>query len=116
MTHAMIHMNFACEAACTLARYGMKVFIFQGVAPTPRVSFEILQRQAHTGIIITASHNPPEYNGYKVYWKTGGQVLPPHDAKIIQLANDVVLQDVHLVSLNEAVQQGLIEWIESCKF
>ncbi len=104
--------DFACEVACTLAGYGIKSFVFQKVAPTPRVSFEILQRQAHTGIIITASHNPPEYNGYKVYWQTAGQVLPPHDTKIVALANCMVLQEVQRLSLEEAVKQGLIEWIE----
>jgi phosphoglucomutase/phosphomannomutase len=70
---------FALEAARVLAASAIEVYLFKELRPTPLVSFACRHLNAHAAIMITASHNPPEYNGYKVYWGTGGQVLAPHD-------------------------------------
>ncbi|MFY7752282.1 MAG: phospho-sugar mutase, partial [Exiguobacterium acetylicum] len=71
--------EFALEAARTLASNGIKAYLFDGLRPTPELSFAVRSLQAAGGIVITASHNPPEYNGYKVYGDDGGQ-LPPKEA------------------------------------
>lgn len=75
--------SFAKEAALTLAANEIEVFLFQEPRPTPLVSFGCRFKKCHAAIMITASHNPPEYNGYKVYWQDGAQILSPHDKKIL---------------------------------
>jgi len=75
------HMSpeFAEEAALTLAANGIKAYKFESLRPTPELSFAVRELNCIAGINITASHNPPEYNGYKVYWEDGAQFTPPHD-------------------------------------
>ncbi|MCS7004922.1 MAG: phospho-sugar mutase [Cytophagales bacterium] len=75
---------FAETTANVLAANGIKVFLFEDLRPTPELSFSIRQLKAHTGVVITASHNPKEYNGFKAYWSDGGQLVPPHDKGVIQ--------------------------------
>lgn len=75
--------EFAIESARVLAGNGIKAYIFEDLRPTPMASWGTRHFNCIAGIMITASHNPPEYNGYKVYWQDGAQVLPPHDRKII---------------------------------
>ena len=79
------HMSpeFAQEAALCLAANGIKAFIFESLRPTPELSFAVRKLGCVAGINITASHNPPEYNGYKVYWEDGAQITPPHDTGIM---------------------------------
>ncbi len=79
------HMSpeFAQEAALCLAANGIKAFIFESLRPTPELSFAVRHLGCAAGINITASHNPPEYNGYKVYWEDGAQITPPHDTGIM---------------------------------
>jgi phosphoglucomutase len=74
---------FAREAACVLAASGIRVYLFDRLRPTPELSFAVRHLRATAGIVVTASHNPKEYNGYKVYWADGGQVVPPQDTGII---------------------------------
>lgn len=76
--------RFAEIAADTLAANGIRVFLFESLRPTPELSFAVRVLACHAGIVITASHNPKEYNGYKVYWSDGAQVVPPHDKGIIE--------------------------------
>ena len=75
------HMSpeFAQEAALCLAANGIKAYIFETLRPTPELSFAVRHLGCVAGINVTASHNPPEYNGYKVYWEDGAQITPPHD-------------------------------------
>jgi phosphomannomutase len=80
---------FALEAAKVLAANGIEVFIYRELRPVASVSFGVLHLKCNAGIMITASHNPPEYNGYKVYWSYGGQVLPPQDEEITQQVNSI---------------------------
>ena len=79
------HMSpeFAEEAALCLAANGIKAYIFESLRPTPELSFAVRELGCIAGINITASHNPPEYNGYKVYWEDGAQITPPHDKGIM---------------------------------
>ena len=72
----------------------IEVFLFSDLRPTPELSFAVRHLKAHCGIVLTASHNPPEYNGYKVYWKDGGQIVPPHDLNIIQLIEQTAYDEV----------------------
>lgn len=76
--------QFAKEAALTLCANGIKAYIFDSLRPTPELSFAVRHLGCVAGINITASHNPPEYNGYKVYWEDGAQITPPHDAGIMR--------------------------------
>lgn len=75
--------TFAEAAAGIFSANGFEVFLFESLRPTPELSYAIRQYKCHTGVVITASHNPPEYNGYKAYWNDGGQVVAPHDTAII---------------------------------
>jgi len=68
---------------------GIEVYLFEDLRATPELSFAVKHLNCHCGIVLTASHNPPEYNGYKVYWQDGGQLVPPHDSAVINLINDL---------------------------
>ncbi|MCP5469456.1 MAG: phospho-sugar mutase [Chlamydiales bacterium] len=81
--------EFAQQSAKVLAANNIEVFLYKDIRPVPLVSFGVLHLQATAGIMITASHNPPEYNGYKVYWSHGGQVIFPHDQEIIDEVNKI---------------------------
>ena len=74
---------FAETTANIFSANGFEVFLFESLRPTPELSFAIRHYKCHSGVVITASHNPPEYNGYKAYWNDGGQVVAPHDDAII---------------------------------
>ena len=74
------------------------VYLFSALRPTPEVSFAIRELGAQCGVILTASHNPPEYNGYKVYWEDGGQIVPPHDNAIIEEINAVDFSDIQFAA------------------
>ena len=76
--------EFAREAACCLNANGIKTYIFDSLRPTPELSFAVRELHCIAGIVITASHNPSEYNGYKVYWEDGAQITSPHDKNILR--------------------------------
>ena len=86
---------------------GIKVYLFSDMRPTPELSFAVRYLNCHAGIVLTASHNPPEYNGYKVYWQDGGQLVPPQDAEIIKVIEDLKYSDVKFQANND-----LIEYID----
>jgi phosphoglucomutase len=81
--------EFAQVAADVFSANGIKVYLFESLRPTPELSFAIRWLNCISGVVITASHNPKEYNGYKAYWKDGGQLVPPHDKNVIELVNAV---------------------------
>ncbi len=100
--------EFTREAACCLAANGIKAYVFDDLRPTPELSFAIRELGCVSGINITASHNPPEYNGYKVYWEDGAQITPPHDAGIMSEVKAVTdLSMVKTMSEDEAKAAGL---------
>lgn len=83
---------------------GIKVFLFEELRPTPELSFTVRHLQCHAGIVLTASHNPPEYNGYKVYWQDGGQLVPPQDKEIIQVIDNSQYSDILFESNPELIK------------
>ena len=85
---------------------GIKVFLFEDLRPTPELSFAVKHLDCHCGIVLTASHNPPEYNGYKVYWQDGGQLVPPQDAEIITEINSLDYSEIKFKA-----NENLIEYI-----
>jgi phosphoglucomutase len=104
--------EFAMEAAKTLATHGIQTYVFDELAPTPELSFALRYLNAFSGIVVTASHNPPEYNGYKVYGEDGAQ-LPPHIADaVIDKVNEVENElEIEVKSEEELKSQGLIKMI-----
>jgi phosphoglucomutase len=106
--------EFADEAALCLAANGIKAYVFESLRPTPELSFAVRHLGCIAGINITASHNPPEYNGYKVYWEDGAQITPPHDKGImdeVKAVEDYTLMKT--ISLEEAKKADLYELIGS---
>ncbi|MDT0553825.1 phospho-sugar mutase [Urechidicola vernalis] len=86
--------KFAHIVASVFAANGIKAFVFDSLRPTPELSFAVRHLGCDAGIVLTASHNPPEYNGYKVYWSDGGQIVPPHDDKIISEVNKLDFSEI----------------------
>ena len=86
---------------------GIKVFLFSDMRTTPELSFAVKYLNCHAGIVLTASHNPPEYNGYKVYWQDGGQLVPPQDNEIIQL-----IEALNYSEIKFKANENLIEYID----
>ncbi|QJD80909.1 phospho-sugar mutase [Spirosoma rhododendri] len=113
--------EFARLVADIFSANGIKVYLFSALRPTPELSFAIRQLGCQSGIVVTASHNPPEYNGYKVYWGDGGQVVAPHDKNIIAEVNKITSIDsikfegvperIHLI--DEEIDAPYIERIKS---
>ncbi|MBK0371194.1 phospho-sugar mutase [Flavobacterium agrisoli] len=87
---------------------GIKVYLFSELRPTPELSFALKHLKCQCGIVLTASHNPPEYNGYKVYWQDGGQIVPPEDAAIIN-----AIEKLNYDQIKFAAQDNLIEYINT---
>nr|WP_302134076.1 phospho-sugar mutase [uncultured Schaedlerella sp.] len=104
--------EFADEAALCLAANGIKAYVFESLRPTPELSFAVRKLSCIAGINITASHNPPEYNGYKVYWADGAQITPPHDKGIMDEVKAVEdYTTMKTMSLDAAKEAGLYESI-----
>lgn len=100
--------EFADEAALCLAANGIKAYVFESLRPTPELSYAVRKLGCTAGINITASHNPPEYNGYKVYWEDGAQITPPHDKGIMDEVQKVTdYNTVKTMGLAEAKAAGL---------
>ena len=99
--------EFADEAALCLAANGIKAYVFDALRPTPELSFALRTLGCIAGIVVTASHNPPEYNGYKAYWEDGAQVTAPRDKDIINEVRAVTsYDDVYTMDKAEAMEKG----------
>ncbi len=123
--------SLAKVVADVFSANGIEVFLFEDLRPTPELSFAVKHLNCHCGIVLTASHNPPEYNGYKVYWQDGGQLVPPHDSAVISMinaldysdikfeANDSLIKyigkDVDNVFINASVEKGCVGATETAK-
>ena len=106
--------EFATEAALCLNANGIKTYIFDSLRPTPELSFAVRELHCIAGIVITASHNPREYNGYKVYWEDGAQITPPHDKNILaEVAKVTEFSSVKTMGKEEAVKTGLFHVIDA---
>lgn len=104
--------EFADEAALCLAANGIKAYVFESLRPTPELSYAVRSLGCIAGINITASHNPPEYNGYKVYWEDGAQITPPHDKGIMDEVKAVTdYNTVKTMGIEEAKSAGMYEVI-----
>ena len=104
--------EFADEAALCLNANGIKAYVFESLRPTPELSFALRHLGCVSGIVITASHNPREYNGYKVYWEDGAQITPPHDKNILaEVAKVTSFAQVKTMPKEDAVNAGLYEVI-----
>lgn len=99
--------EFGKIVADVLTANGIRVLLFKEHRPTPELSFTVRNKKCHAGIVLTASHNPPEYNGYKVYWNDGAQIVPPHDATIIEQVQNTNFEDIKFNG-----DDNLIEWID----
>ena len=117
--------SFAKVVADVFSANEIEVFLFEELRPTPELSFAVKELGCHCGIVLTASHNPPEYNGYKVYWKDGGQLVPPHDKAIVNKINNTdytainfnanlslihsIGKNIDDVFINAAVKNGVLK-------
>lgn len=99
--------EFGKIVADVLTANGIRVLLFKEHRPTPELSFTVRNKKCHAGIVLTASHNPPEYNGYKVYWNDGAQIVPPHDVAIIEQVQNTKFEDIKFNG-----DDNLIEWID----
>ena len=101
--------EFSMEAALYLAANGIKAYRFESLRPTPELSFAVRHLGCVAGINVTASHNPPEYNGYKVYWEDGAQITPPHDTGIMAEVKAITdFADTKTMDMDEAIKAGLL--------
>jgi len=98
--------SFAKIVADVLSANNIKVYLFEDMRPTPELSFSVKHLGCDAGIVLTASHNPPEYNGYKVYWNDGGQIVPPDDANIIHEVNSLDFSEI-----NFKANESIIEYV-----
>ncbi|MCK5689944.1 phospho-sugar mutase [Myxococcota bacterium] len=98
---------FAEDTAAVLCHLGIRVYVFDKMAATPLVAYALKNLGAAAAIVVTASHNPPEYNGYKVYWENGAQIIPPHDKSIAEAIADAAQGEIQLVDLKAAKAEGL---------
>ena len=104
------HMSkeFSEFTALCLNANGIKTYVFEGLRPVPELSFAVIQLNCIAGVMITASHNPPKYNGYKVYWEDGAQIVPPHDKGIIEEVNEISdFSKIKNMTKEDAEKQGL---------
>ncbi len=105
--------EFADVTALCLAANGIKAYVFDSLRPTPELSYALRELHCIAGVVVTASHNPPEYNGYKVYWEDGAQVSVPRDEEIIDEVNKVKITEAKTMDMEEAKAKGLYNVIGS---
>ena len=111
---------FAETAAKVFGANGIKVFLFQSLRPTPELSFTIRMLNCQGGLVVTASHNPKEYNGYKAYWNDGGQLVPPHDVNVIEEVDKIAsIDDVkwsggesHIMMIGKEIDEAYISMVK----
>jgi len=105
-------VEFSLQTALVFAAHGIKVYLFSSLRPTPELSFAVRYLKASVGVVVTASHNPAQYNGYKVCWADGAQIVEPHDAGIIKEVRGVGGKPKR-ISEDEAVEKGLLVYIDA---
>ncbi len=103
--------SFAHDTACVLTALGIKVYLTYEVAATPIAAFGVKHFNAAAAVVVTASHNPPEYNGFKVYWENGAQIIPPHDSGIASEIDIAATRIIPLMPLAEAERENLLVWL-----
>lgn len=104
--------QFAHDTASVLTALGIKVYLTHAVAATPIVAFGVNHFNAAAAVVVTASHNPPEYNGFKVYWENGAQIIPPHDSGIAAEIDTAATKPIPLMALDDAEKHDLLVWLK----
>lgn len=105
-------LEFAKEVACVFAANGIKAFIYNKMTPVPLLSYAVRNKKSKAGVMITASHNPKIYNGFKCFWEDGCQVVPPVDQKIIDKYNSLTdWNNIKYINFDKAMDNGLIQWM-----
>lgn len=104
--------QFAHDTASVLTALGIKVYLTHDVAATPIVAFGVRHFDAAAAVVVTASHNPPEYNGFKVYWDNGAQIIPPHDSGIASEIDIAATKPIPLMALDDAKKHQLLQWLD----
>ena len=99
--------EFSLQTALILNANGIKTYLFENLRPVPELSFAVRELKCTAGVMITASHNPPEYNGYKVYWDDGAQIIPPKDKQIIDEVNKTEFSQIKKMNKEDAIKAGL---------
>ncbi len=99
---------FALDAAGVFAALGFRIYLFERENPTPVAGFAVRQQNAAVGVVITASHNPPDYNGYKVYWGNGAQIIAPHDANIARAIDVAAAHNIAKLDIMQPQNRGLL--------
>ena len=108
MTQDICQKEFSEYTALCLNANGIKTYVFEELRPVPELSFAVRELNCIAGVMITASHNPPKYNGYKVYWEDGAQIVPPHDKGIITEVNRIEdFSTIKKITKEEAIEKGL---------
>lgn len=97
-------LKFAKLVADVFSANNIKVYLFESLRPTPELSFAVRHLGCDAGIVLTASHNPPEYNGYKVYWNDGGQIVPPHDSNIINKVTSLDFSEIKFAANEDLIE------------
>ena len=101
--------EFSLQTALILCANGIKAYLFENLRPVPELSFTVRELKCTAGVMITASHNPPKYNGYKVYWDDGSQIVSPRDTEIIEKVRNVKdFSEIKTISKDEAIKKGLL--------
>jgi phosphoglucomutase len=109
----IMSFELAKNAAEVMAFYGIKAFIYKRLNPVALLSFAVRHLHAEAGVMVTASHNPPAYNGYKVFWNDGSQVTPPNDKNIINHYNSLTdFSTIGFTPFEEGIKKGMIEWMD----
>ena len=104
--------EYALNTALVLAGNGIKAYLFESLRSTPELSFATRELKAQAGVMVTASHNPQEYNGYKVYWEDGAQIVEPQASGVVNAVNSVdIFNDIKMITEEEAKAKGLLEYI-----
>lgn len=104
--------EFAKEVCSVFAANGIKAYLFTELTPTPMLSYAVRHYDCKAGVMVTASHNPKQYNGFKAYWEDGAQVTPPHDSMVIEAYNEISnWEQVKTVDFDQALSEGMIEYI-----
>jgi len=104
--------EYALETGLVLAAHGIKVYLFKELRPTPELSFAVRHKNTIAGIVVTSSHNPRQYNGYKVYWEDGGQLPTSVSDKVIEYINNVDFFETKTTSKKEALSSGLLVYLD----
>ena len=106
--------EFAMQTALIFCANGIKAYLFENLRPVPELSFTVRELKCTAGVMITASHNPPKYNGYKVYWDDGSQIISPRDVEIISKVRNVKsFNEIKTISKQEAIDKGLLNMIDN---